>query len=324
MKTLNITAIEPVSIKSNLIAEGKFKVSAMAQRLISFCIYKMTIFNFEKKQQSYKAQFSFKEFLSVLGLKRCSQKTLTLIKQATEECQKAFISYENDETFVTMPWFTYCLVDKKLDIVSFTFNEEVGKAITDYSNGYIVEKLQIIGKLQSYYAMRWYDLTIIRRGQMGKGKNKAGQWYCEYSIQEIREKFGIKDNEYNGRMDNFWTYVIEKPLFELNKVNSKYTVYSKKIRDSRDSRHIVGIKLICEENNYHEQEEFFKEKILLSDKSEIQSANSLIDYFKNRYPEEWASSEQSLKNSLRDSLDWTSKSYIDNAIVEDLKSKGLK
>ena len=323
MKTTKITTFEPVSIKSNLIAEGKFKVSAMAQRLISFCIYKMTIFNFEKKQQSYKAQFSFKEFLSVLGLKRCSQKTLTLIKQATEECQKAFISYENDDTFVTMPWFTYCLVDKKLDIVSFTFNEEVGKAITDYSNGYIVEKLQIIGKLQSYYAMRWYDLTIIRRGQMGQGKNKAGQWYCEYSIQEIRERFGLKDNEYNGRMDNFWTYVIDKPLAELNKVNLKYNVTAQKLRDSKDNRHIIGIKLICKENNSHIKETLFQETFL-SERYDIELENSNIKYFKNRYPKEWALSEQSLKNSLSDSLNWTSKSYIDNAIVEDLKSKGLK
>lgn len=323
MKTFEITN-EPVSIKSNLIAEGKFKVSAMSQRLISFSIYKMTLLNYEKKQLSYKAQFSFKEFLSVLGLKRCSQKTLSLIKQATEECQKAFISYENDDAFVTMPWFKYCLVDKKLDIVSLTFNEEVGKAIMDYSNGYIVEKLQILGKLQSYYAMRWYDLTMTRKGMMGKGSNKSNQWYCTYTVAEIREKFGITSAEYQGRMDNFWTYVIDKPISELNRVNKKYKISVKKIKDEKDSRHVIGVKLLCKEC---EEEDIPSENLMqaqfISDKIEIEAENAVINHFKDSYPDDWAKTELEIRESLKDAVRWTSQAYIDNAVVEALKQNGF-
>lgn len=319
---MNFEISEPVSIKSNLIAEGKFKVSAMAQRLISFCIYKMTLCSYEKRSPVYKAQFSFKEFLSVLGMRRCSQRTLSLIKQATEECQKAFISYENEDAFVTMPWFTYCLVDKKLDIVSFTFNEEVGKTIMDYSNGYIVEKIQILGRLQSYYAMRWYDLSMTRRGQMGRGGNKDGHWYCEYSIQDIRERFGIDAGEYNGRMDNFWTYVVDKPIAELNRVNTKYSIETVKLRDPKDARHVIGIRLLCTEIE-PESSFSFPTMSLLAAQSEIAADEAEVLRLKDSYPAAWAEAEVCVRDSIGSSLSWTTQAYIDSCVADILRKNGL-
>ena len=314
---------EPVSIKSNVIAEGKFRVSAMAQRLISFCIFKMTVTHLGDSD-SYKSEFSFKEFLSALSIKRCSQKTLALIKQATEECQKAFISYENDDVFVTMPWFSSCVVDKKKDIVSFSFNADVGRAIVDYSNGYIVEKLQIVGKLQSYYAMRWYDLTMIHKGQQGQGANGSGEWYCDYSIQQIRDFFGIRPDEYSGRMDNFFVYVVEKPIADLNRVNTKYRIVPQKIRDCIDSRKIVGVRLVCSQDCSQELVPSDVVPVSESDRLEVVLESGLIERYKADYPLQWREAEREFVSSLPEqSLKWTSQAYIDGVVLEKLKGQGL-
>lgn len=306
---------EQVTIKSNFIAEGRFKVSAMAQRLISFCIYKMTV-NCKNDKKSFQAEFSFKEFLSLLGMKRCSQKTLTLIKQATEECQKAFISYETNSKFVTMPWFQLCMVDKKLDVVSFTFNNSVGEAIMDYSNGFIAEKLQLLGKLQSYYAMRWYDLTMTQKGQMGKNGNAWNQWYCQYSIQDVRAIFGIKDEEYAGRTDNFFKYVVEKPIEELNRVNGRYSIEVQKVKSGRFLSDVI---LVCRDL----EPEVMEIPAVESDEEDalIEIHAETVDSYKVLYPELWDEVEQKVIADLGNSVKWTSRAYIDDKIMKILEAK---
>jgi len=308
---------EQVTIKSNFIAEGRFKVSAMAQRLISFCIYKMTVCCRNDKK-SFQAEFSFKEFLSLLGMKRCSQKTLTLIKQATEECQKAFISYETNSKFVTMPWFQLCMVDKKLDVVSFTFNDSVGEAIMDYSNGFIAEKLQLLGKLQSYYAMRWYDLTMTQKGQMGRNGNSWNQWYCQYSIQDIRAIFGIKSEEYAGRMDNFFKYVVEKPIEELNRVNKKYVIEVQKVRTGRN---LSDVMLVCTELEADVIDVPVISTVDDVELTQIEQETMTLTSYRDTYPELWDEMEQKVMSELGNSVRWTSKAYIDDKVMKMLAEK---
>ena len=301
---------EKLAIKSNFIAEGRFKVSAMSQRLISFCIYKMSA----KSQDGFKtfqAEFEFKEFLSLLGMKRCSQKTLSLIKQATEECQKAFISYETNDKFVTMPWFQLCVVDKEKNRVSFTFNDSVGQAILDYSNGFIAEKLQLLGKLQSYYAMRWYDLTMTQKGQMGKNGNPGNQWFCQYSVKDIRAIFGIKKDEYSGRTDNFFRFVVERPIAELNAVNSRYTV---EVRKVRKGKFISDIMLVCTETPAKLNEDSGETML-------IENESAMLESCRSQYPQMWAEIEKDVVAELGESVEWTSQAFINGKIMKILSEK---
>jgi plasmid replication initiation protein len=78
--------------------------------------------------------------------------------------------------------------------------------------------LKDIGKLQSKYALRFYEIALSYSSMAGKANNRYDSWYFERTIEELRFIFGIPNDTYKTKKD-FKKNVIEKPIEEINKAN---------------------------------------------------------------------------------------------------------
>ena len=71
-----------------------------------------------------------------------------------------------------------------------------------------------MGKLQSFYAIRYYEMALSYRGFIGKEGNTEDEWFFEKTIDELRELFVLQEKYKVTSM--FRINVIDNPVAELN------------------------------------------------------------------------------------------------------------
>lgn len=325
MKSLEDWKIESVKalscLQPNQISQGLYKCSPMAKKLLAYTIsnLKMIKWNLEK-EPSYEVYFKPVQFAKALGLQRIGIKQQELIKNALEELQSSYIAIDTGDTFQTFAWVSRTFYAPKDKLINICLNQMLGKALIEWQKGFTTIQLIEMGRLQSFYAMRFYEIAQSWVGKKGKDGNKQGEWYFEMSIQKIRDVFQLKDDEYVGRMNNFTTKVIENPITEINEKTNLNITFQK----LKEGKEVLGFRFTCREKTE-------QLKITTGDTCEtkirtetINEEAKTVEYYKKKYPEQFARifEEEKKQGSLFGGVN-SSTTFAELGAVKRMKDLGL-
>lgn len=273
-------------LQPNQISQGLYRCSPMAKKLLAYVISDLMVIKWDtRKYESYEAIFKSSEFIKTVGLQRTGTKQKELIKQALVELQRSYIAIDTGEKFETFSWVTHSTYAEKERKIAIEINHHLGQALMEFKKGFTAIQLLELGKLQSFYAMRYYELALSFSGFEGKNGNKPTEWFFSYSVDDLRQLFQIKDDEYSGRMTNFVTKVVKNPLEELNE-KTNILVEFEKIKNGKT---IVGFRFHCKRKVKKLKIEKTDSFEIKQEKAEINLEEMELEEYKSKYPEEFAS-----------------------------------
>lgn len=252
-KSLIIKGFEPNILKiPNNFLRASYKCSATTQRMYFYSIFKYI--SSDKNQNS--VSFSFSDFFSDLNLKD-GQKTRTLIKESANEILDMKIVLEdNEKQYEVTNVFQSAKCVFTETTFSFKFTEDMKIFLDTLKEiGFSLFEINDLGKLKSFYALRYYLVALSFKGFKGKKGNEKNSWFFEYSVEDLRKLFDIQYNEYT-QIGPFRNIVVDLPLKELNERNLGIQIVCTPIKKGRkitgfhfdciDSTHIAKVN----ENNY--------------------------------------------------------------------------
>ena len=238
-KSLIIKGFEPNILKiPNNFLRASYKCSATTQRMYFYSIFKYI--SSDKNQNS--VSFSFSDFFSDLNLKD-GQKTRTLIKESANEILDMKIVLEdNEKQYEVTNVFQSAKCVFTETTFSFKFTEDMKIFLDTLKEmGFSRFEINDLGKLKSFYALRYYLVALSFKGFKGKKGNEKNSWFFEYSVEDLRKLFDIQDNEYT-QIGPFRNIVVDLPLKELNERNLGIQIVCTPIKKGRK---ITGFHFDC-------------------------------------------------------------------------------
>jgi len=226
-------------IQPNAISRSIHSVSTYGKRLMTMAMSLLPIDEKTEKPTEYTVTFTGDEFLHSLGLEN-GRKQHDLISSAVYECMGNLIKIKTDEKFTVFTWFTKtevlieCTYDCPIKNISMSFNPELAEAIGSFRKQFTKMNLLDFGKLQSKYAIRFYEIAISWIGMKGIKGNSPGCWWFEFTLPELRERFAIDQNKYKATKD-FRVRVIDDPIEEINaadigiRIEPEYKYFRRKL-----------------------------------------------------------------------------------------------
>lgn len=326
MNKLSTIEQKEIVIQSNAISRGIYTCSPLARKLIAYCILKIdhypeTTNNPEVSiLHHYRSSFSISELIKKLGISKGAN-TYKQVKRAVEELSTSVIQVENtEEKYKAFTWFSSASYDKEKDLIELEFNQQIGFAIMEWKETKQFSALNIktIGELQSFYALRFFEIACSWYNTKSRYGNQKNTWTFSLTVDAIKTMFKIDKDAYKDRMNNFITKVIKNPLEELNSVNKDFQISYKKVVENRQT---VGFDFTCVQTDLLKiaSTDTDDEK---AEKEQINREAKEIEYYKNKYPEEWAAAEKIVKGQLELPFDFGN--LNDFRILEKLKTQGLE
>jgi plasmid replication initiation protein len=242
----SVKPIPTESLQPNQISQGLYKCSAMTKKILAYTISNLNMITWKGSTEvEYETIFDTTDFIRALGFQKTGKRQKELIREALIELQKSFIAIDTGDKYETFPWVTHSVYAEKEKKIAIELNHHLGQALMEMKKGYTVIELLELGKLQSFYAMRYYEIARSLIGFAGTKGNKRKEWFFDMQIQEIKTMFQLKEDEYAGRTNNLIKYVIDKPLEELNEKTSLHIIIEKVKR----GREVYIIRFHCKEKN---------------------------------------------------------------------------
>lgn len=259
------------AIQPNAISQASYECGTNARKLIamSMSLLPMT----PKVKEDYTVSFTMAEFLTALNITDGTRQR-ELIRAALKECGRNLITVQDDDdAYTLMPWFSEVKAKWKTDRFYMTFNADLAKLIIELKGK---AKLDLIdmGKLQSRYAIRFYEMAMSYAGFAGKKGNKEKCWYFEREVGELRELFAIAPGKYK-QIARFRIDVVDKPIQELNTADVGFKI---EIEYIRKGKKLTGFRFWCQYESRTEREATPQAETLTEKENEK---------LKKLYPEEW-------------------------------------
>jgi plasmid replication initiation protein len=218
----------------NLSATAK-KLTAMAMALLPPDLSSLT------------ASFSFADFNKALDYGD-GGKQYQMFRAAVRECLQCIIHVETPpdargkKDWQEYTWFTYAEFSEKTGQATMKFSPELAEYLKTLKWIYSKINLQDLGKLQSKYALRYYEMAKSYESLAGKEGNEGGTWYFERPVQELRTMLGVPDEAYPETRD-FRKYVVEQPVKEINAAGVGLEITTEGIKQGRN---LKAIRFDCE------------------------------------------------------------------------------
>jgi plasmid replication initiation protein len=221
----------------NVVSQAIYSVSTVSRRLIYMAMAVREI----SKDSELEVHFRITDFIKSFGITDGGESRETT-KEAVKECLKSTITIllENGD-LCGFTWFSRAYVSPTDDIIIIKFNPEIANMIDYFIKAYAKINLLDLGKLSSSYSLRYFEIARSYAGFAGKDGNRAGEWYFQLSLEDIRAKFCIEKDAYK-RTSNFRMRVIDDPIKEINAkdIGMKITV-----EYLRKGRNLVAAKFHC-------------------------------------------------------------------------------
>jgi len=199
------------------------------------------------------------------------------------------------------------------------FNQQIGFAILEWKEikQFSAMNIKTIGEIQSFYALRYFEIACSWYNSKGRYGNKKDQWKFSLSVDEIKTMFKIDKDAYKDRMNNFITKVVKNPIEELNQVNKDFQISYVKIVENHKT---VGFEFTCDQIALLKIEKSDSVE-LKQEKEEINNDMKEVEYFRNKYPDEWE--EAMTAASAQNELPFEFGILKEYNAVEILKKQGL-
>ena len=190
--------------------------------------------------------FTFSEFCTALGISQ-GGKTFLVFKNAVKECMESVIEIETPPdnkgktSWVMFHWFRKAEFNKNTGVCMMIFDQDLAEYLKELKRLYSKMILSDMGKLQSRYALRIYEIVISYKSLQGKAGNEENAWYVERNLIELRKLFGLRPEEYQETYI-FRRKVIEGPVREINNAGIGVMLTIVAIKRGRV---IVGFRFEC-------------------------------------------------------------------------------
>jgi plasmid replication initiation protein len=217
----------------NLSATAK-KLTAMAMALIPPDLSSLT------------AAFTFPEFCKALDMP-VGGETYKIFKEAVNECMQCVITIETapnkkgKKDWRKFTWFIDAQYSETTSKATMTFSPILAEVLLEIKRTYAKIDLQDMGKLQSKYAIRYFELTKSYEYLQGREGNQDNIWYFVCAVEELRRILSVPDGSYPATRD-LRKYVVENPLKELNHAGIGLEVTTESIKQGRN---LTGIRFNC-------------------------------------------------------------------------------
>jgi hypothetical protein len=257
------------------------KVTAMAMALLPSDLSTLSV------------AFTFPEFCGALGYVKGGA-SLRIFKDALVECVENIIRIEPPSRKNGPPglevhhWFNSAKFDGDSGLCRMTFDQDLADFLKELKRLYAKIDLSDLGRLQSRYAIRIYEIVLSYKSLRGKDGNRENSWYVERTLEELRKTFGIKPEEYKENRE-FRRRVIEGPVKEINEAGIGVKIRAESIKKGRS---ITGFRF-----NSESAPKTTARKKGASPQTELPEANPREarnrmekenEHLKERYPDEFA------------------------------------
>ncbi len=229
-------------LQPNVISRSINDVEATEKKLMalamSYMPYKI------ENEEDYTVSFSISDAIKALDLTD-GQKQREILENSVKKIsgKQITINQENGD------WFAYTWFDKaswqpSSKMFTLTFNRALGDALVQYKNAYSKIDLASLGRLSSKYSIRYFEIGLSYAGNKGINGNKKGQWYFEFSVQQLKQLFMIDKNQYKRTCD-FTRRVVYDPIDLLNDAKVGFTIQAEQITKGKK---LLGFRFHCEES----------------------------------------------------------------------------
>jgi hypothetical protein len=195
---------------------------------------------------SLTASFTFTDFCKALDYEK-GGKSYKVFKDAVKECLKNTIHIETKspktgkDTWEGYTWFAYSKIDDATGVCTMIFSHELAKVLIEMKRVYAKINLQDLGKLQSKYALRYFEMAKSYESLAGKDGNHSDTWYFERTIPDLRQLLGINPDEYQ-ETKLFRRKVVENPVKEITGAGVGLEITTVGIKQGRN---LTGIRFLC-------------------------------------------------------------------------------
>lgn len=222
----------------NNFLRASYKCSATTQRMYFYSIFKYLTSSNNKNEVS----FSFSDFFSDLNLSD-GMKTRNLIKESANDIlDMKMVLEDNEKQYEAINVFQSAKCVFTETTFSFTFTDPMKYFLDELKEiGFSLFDINDLGKLKSFYALRYYLIALSYMGFKGKKGNVRNSWFFEYTVEDLRKLFDIQDDEY-PQMGPFKNIVVDLPLKELNEKNLGIQIIC---TPQKKGRKIVGFHFEC-------------------------------------------------------------------------------
>ena len=230
-------------LQHNAISRSIHSLSATAKKLTA-----MAMALLPPDLSSLTASFTFTEFCNALGYTK-SGESFRLFKAAVDECVDNKIRIEiispktGKKVWESYTWFTYSRIEEETGVCKMSFSPNLASALLEIKRVYAKINLLDIGRLQSMYAIRLFELAKSYESLAGKDGNKQGAWYVEYPVTEFKQLFDLSDDVYKETR-RFRQFVIERPVKEINSAGIGVEI---KTEGVKQGRRLHALRLNCKQ-----------------------------------------------------------------------------
>ncbi|WP_218563981.1 RepB family plasmid replication initiator protein [Moraxella caprae] len=221
-------------MKHNAFVEANYDLDLVANRVLLLAIINARqISDDVQTALGQEIVITAKQYMDCFGVNKSA--AYEALRNGLEMLYRAEFTYNeivaNGEFKGTIEKRSYRFLQGKVETdncsyIALHFSNVVAPLVIGLQNRFTAYEIEQIGKLQSKYALRLYELAISKKG-LGKK--------FTITLLELRKKLGVLPDEFE-RMDNFKRKVLDKSVNEINKHTDIVLSYEQE----KEGRSIVG------------------------------------------------------------------------------------
>lgn len=216
---------ETSSRQPNQLTQSIYRCSGTAQKL-----FVVAVNEFMKRGKTRKDRWVSLDLANTIFALNVEdgKATRNSFKKAVDEVgHLSVILQDDDEAYHMLNLFEEVKFDWNWGTLKYKLSEKFATFLeVEHKRGFTIFSVEVVGRLTSFYAMRYYQIAMSYRGFMGgvrdvsewAKKNEVDlghSWFFAFSIPQLRALFKIGDKEY-PRVSDLKKYVIDNPIAELN------------------------------------------------------------------------------------------------------------
>jgi plasmid replication initiation protein len=228
-------------LQHNAISRSAHAMSATAKKLTV-----MAMALLPADLSTLTAAFTFTDFCKAIGYGDGGEQ-YRLFTKAVDECLKTVISIETGKvikgkkSWEKFTWFEHAKFNAETGVCAMRFSKELADFLREFKKVYAKISLSDVGRLQSKYALRLFEMAKSYESLAGKDGNPSDTWYFERTVEDMRLILGISADTYT-ETKRFRQKVIEAPVKEINEAGIGVEI---KTEGVKRGHRLAAIRLNC-------------------------------------------------------------------------------
>ncbi len=232
-----------VVYKSNKLIEGRYILSAAAQKIVASVISRVDPRPSKSHVPLPTFRYSISELSKIAGVHKTG--FYKNIRSYVRELKSIVVEVERADGkpgFVSLGLFrSFDFDDESEGVLTVEFESRIEEHIRDFAGNFTRYQLIQLSGLVSRYSIRLYELL---RKSHNLGKSQGSVSFYQKSVDDLRAILGVKKTAYSGRFDSFRVNVIDRAQNELKDKTDLQFDYQL----IKGGRKVVAIKFIIRTN----------------------------------------------------------------------------